>query len=263
MLERLNPQSEHWKVFSADHIARYQFATAYVADRVVMDAGCGNGYGSAILMYQGKSSAVTGVDIDKSTIEQASLAWKSHNIDFVIDDCESLSKFKSNTIDVVVSFENLEHLSNPSGFLAAAYDKLAHNGILLCSTPDKLATPDLINGKPANPYHCNEWTRDEFLNLLHKDFPGKQIDVMSQVRSFRSVAMENMMQDIRASQSQVSKAVSYTFPGMARRLLGRPRFPQIASQLSLDSISDYPIVPSIIAKLYGNAWCHFAICRKA
>ena len=37
------------------HIARYQFTATFVKDKVVVDLGCGSGYGSKILTEAGKT----------------------------------------------------------------------------------------------------------------------------------------------------------------------------------------------------------------
>lgn len=55
-IERLSgPGGEAWSQYSADHLPRYHFATAYAKDKIVLDAGTGIGYGAAILKAAGSS----------------------------------------------------------------------------------------------------------------------------------------------------------------------------------------------------------------
>lgn len=110
-----------------EHIARYNFALQFVANRNVLDAACGSGYGTVILSWMADS--VLGVDIDQSTIDLAKANFgeeafgvmdlrKPHDIDF---------KF-----DTVVSFETIEHLIDPMPFLKWVRSK---NAQLIFSIP--------------------------------------------------------------------------------------------------------------------------------
>src|SRR5206468_10143309 len=99
---------------------------------------------------------------------------------FCFDDCETLSKVQG-PVDLICSFENIEHLKRPEAFLKSAARLLADDGVLLCSTPDRAATAPFENGKPANPFHFHEWYRDEFVALLKEHFRG--IDLRTQVMS--------------------------------------------------------------------------------
>ena len=94
-----------------EHIARYKFACRFCKDKEVLDAACGSGYGAKIL--QGVANSVEGVDIDRKTIEYARERYP--DIDFYI--CDLNKGFPCGFYDVIVSFETIEHLSNPDYFL--------------------------------------------------------------------------------------------------------------------------------------------------
>ena len=52
-----------------EHIHRYAFAQAFVQGRRVLDAACGEGYGSALLA--GCADSVVGVDISEEAVGHA------------------------------------------------------------------------------------------------------------------------------------------------------------------------------------------------
>ena len=52
-----------------EHIHRYHFAKQLVNNKVVLDAACGSGYGSALLAEEAKE--VYGIDISEEAIEYA------------------------------------------------------------------------------------------------------------------------------------------------------------------------------------------------
>ena len=56
-----------------EHWHRYAFARRYVTGKRVLDAACGEGYGSALLA--GLAAQVTGIDIDAAAIAHARASY--------------------------------------------------------------------------------------------------------------------------------------------------------------------------------------------
>jgi len=83
--ERFTPECvrEIWY----EHVHRYAFARDLVAGLNVLDAACGEGYGSALLST--KAAHVTGVDISAQAIEHASACYPSDSLTFRVSDCLS------------------------------------------------------------------------------------------------------------------------------------------------------------------------------
>ena len=177
--ERATPNTPEWPALSPSHLARYLFATEFAKDARILDAGTGAGYGAALLK-NANAQEVLAVDIDATAIAAAQKSFPLHGLVFLTDDCHTLNKI-SPPFDLITSFENIEHLQHPEKFLARASDLLGRGGTLLISTPDRATTPPFINGKPVNPYHHHEWTREEFLSLLSPHF--QSIDLLIQVQS--------------------------------------------------------------------------------
>lgn len=169
--ERFTPECvrEIWY----EHWHRYALARPLVAGRRVLDAACGEGYGSAFLAAAG-ARAVTGVDVDAGTIgharrrygDRAGLAFAHGSVaDLPLADA---------SVDVVVSFETVEHLLEQEEMVAEFDRVLAPGGCLLVSSPDRHAYNARGDGT-TNPYHVRELDRDEFTGLLRARFPALRL----------------------------------------------------------------------------------------
>lgn len=149
-----------------EHVHRYVFARELLGGRRVLDAACGEGYGSALLAQN--ATHVTGVDVSGEAVEHASQRYHAPNLEYRQADCLALP-FTDGEFDCVVSFETLEHLENHEGLLAEFRRVLRPNGFLLISTPDKAIYTDQQGNQ--NEFHVAELYRDEFESLLGRHFP--------------------------------------------------------------------------------------------
>lgn len=150
------------------HLARYNFASQYVNDKVVLDLGCGVGFGTYLLSVKGKSKEVIGIDISKEAIDWATSHYRRPKISFLSTDASRLT-FRNNTFDVVCAFEIIEHVEDYTLLLKEIYRVLKPKGTLIISTPNKkVYSPD--RERPLNPYHEKEFYFREFKTALSKTF---------------------------------------------------------------------------------------------
>jgi len=161
--ERFTPECP--REIRYEHLHRYVFAAGLVKGLRVLDAACGEGYGSSILARH--AAAVTGVDISPETIAHAQQRYPASNIDFQAADCAELP-FEDDSFDCIVSFETLEHLEPQDALLAGFRRVLRPGGFLLISTPDKAVYTDKMGNR--NAFHVSELYRDEFEALLRRHF---------------------------------------------------------------------------------------------
>jgi len=176
--ERFTPECvrEIWY----EHIHRYAFASTLVQGKRVLDAACGEGYGSAHLATVAQS--VCAIDISGQAIAHARKRYPAENLDFQVADCCNLP-FPDDEFDCVVSFETLEHLEDQQGLLKEFRRVLAPEGFLIISSPDKAVYTDRYHNE--NEFHVKELYRDELDTLLAGYYPHRRF--MKQKLMFHSV----------------------------------------------------------------------------
>src|SRR4051812_45301524 len=98
-----------------EHYHRYLWALQLCAGKRVVDVACGEGYGAALLATVAES--VLGFDIAPEAISHAVSTYSSPHLWFKVADAASLP-VEDASVDVVVSFETIEHLENPEDCIA-------------------------------------------------------------------------------------------------------------------------------------------------
>lgn len=140
------------------HVVAYDLASAHVDGARVLDAGCGEGYGLALLREAG-ARHVVGADLDTTTVAHARARYGHEDIEVV--ECELMAlPLDDDTVDVTVSFQVIEHLYDVPGYLASLQRVTRPGGLVLLATPNRLTfTPD--SDVPVNPFHVREFTAAE------------------------------------------------------------------------------------------------------
>lgn len=151
-----------------EHFHRYVFAQALVTGKTVLDAACGEGYGSALLART--AASVVGVDLAAEAILHAKTRYCGfENLEFKQGDCTALGQ-QDDSFDVIISFETLEHLRAQKTMLQEFRRVLKEDGMLIISSPEKKTYSD-ANGF-ENPFHVSELYRDELESLISSVFPA-------------------------------------------------------------------------------------------
>lgn len=168
--ERFTPECvrEIWY----EHMHRYAFAVPLSRGARVLDAACGEGYGSALLA--GAADNVLGADISPEAIGHARTRYgQVPNLSFLQADCTALDELPSASVDLIVSFETLEHVEEQERMLDGFARLLTEDGLLLVSTPDKHTYTDLTG--QTNEFHVRELYRHQFEELLAPRFPAVRL----------------------------------------------------------------------------------------
>jgi SAM-dependent methyltransferase len=152
-----------------EHLARYHFAARLARSKRVLDAGCGAGYGSALLAQD--ALVVFGVDLAAEAAAYAHARYSQPNLFFSQGSCAALP-IASASLDLIVAFEVIEHIAEWREFLAEARRVLRPSGQFVVSTPNKNYYAASRGASGANPYHVHEFTYEEFLEELRRVFPN-------------------------------------------------------------------------------------------
>lgn len=148
-----------------EHLHRYAIAQKITENKVVLDIASGEGYGSFLLSKN--ASKVFGVDIDEKSISHARVKYaSSKNIEFSVGSTDAIP-LGDGTVDVVISFETIEHHDKHDLMMKEICRVLRADGVLLISSPEK-SIYGMID--PNNPFHIKELTLDEFSDLLKRNF---------------------------------------------------------------------------------------------
>lgn len=160
--ERMIPETYGGPTFW-EHVHRYAFATRYVKGKRVLDIASGEGYGAAALQKAGATKVIA-VDISKDACHHA---HRKYGLDARLGNADQIP-LDDKSVDVVVSFETIEHVPDPIRFLDECARVLVPGGRLVISTPNK-GIYSFVGGA-KNPHHCSEMTEEEFSTALASKF---------------------------------------------------------------------------------------------
>jgi ubiquinone/menaquinone biosynthesis C-methylase UbiE len=228
--ERMVPEKADAYTFW-EHIYRYRFAAAFVNNKRVLDIACGEGYGAAALMRAGAASVI-GVDVSPEACEHAT---RRYGIETRVGDAHNIPLANS-SVDTIVSFETIEHVSKPEKFLDECVRVLAPGGQIIISTPNR---DSYLKNAPKNPYHQNELDEKEFVTLIVTRFSKAtfytQRPSSASWWSLRSLSSERALwQRVRGF-------------GRLRRLLQMGCCREIVDSVALQRARENPI-PSILTR---------------
>ena len=154
-----------YNINTIEHLHRYAIASLLSKDKCVLDIASGEGYGSNLLSKV--ASKVIGVDISKETIDLANNKYAGPNLAFQMGSASKIP-LPDRSVDIVVSFETLEHHDQHKEMLAEIKRVIRPNGILIMSSPDKKYYSDLRGYN--NPFHVKELYFNEFKDLISSHF---------------------------------------------------------------------------------------------
>lgn len=159
--ERMVPEASDARTFW-EHIYRYRFAATFAPGRRVLDIACGEGYGTAALGAAGAVSVI-GIDCSEAVCEHAG---QRYGVDTRLGSAENIP-LEDESVDLIISFETIEHIRHPVAFLDECLRVLAPGGTVIISTPNSAVFAAF---GAISPFHCSEMTEAEFESLLRSRF---------------------------------------------------------------------------------------------
>ncbi len=153
------------------HAAMYVFAASFTANKVVLDLGCGEGYGSARLARAARF--VVAADQDRDAVVHAAGKYQrvgavSTALAFMVCDAQRLP-FARGVFDAAISYEVIEHISDVAAYLNEIKRVGRAEFVALISTPNRVLRL-LPFQKPWNRFHRREYAARDFARELRRVF---------------------------------------------------------------------------------------------
>ena len=167
-MERVEPDFMLRTSLRKEHHHRYAVA-AQIASGAVVDCACGIGYGSELLLANGRVSQYTGIDPEDSAISYARERFAAPNARFFKGTLEK-NRCKPASADTFVMFETLEHTVEPAIALAAVAKVMKPDGVLVGSVPSFEYEGLCESVYGPNPFHLQRFTAEALSTLLSERF---------------------------------------------------------------------------------------------
>ncbi len=170
--ERTLPGIWHENYWFQRHVVAYDLVAPLVRGRVVLDAGCGEGYGLRLLERAG-AVRVIGVDLDEAAVAHAIRTYGGEDSRVDVQRAELMAlPLDDDAVGMTISFQVIEHLHDIPGYLASLRRVTGPGGRIVIATPNRLTfTPD--SDTPTNPFHTIEFTAEE----LHTELQQAGLEV--------------------------------------------------------------------------------------
>lgn len=139
------------------HLFRYFNGRGYVEPTdIVVDAGCGYGYGTELIARVAKKAI--GIDRDVEAIKYAMEHYKRDNSYYIVGNFDQMESFPQ--CDVIICCEVLEHLRYPESF---AYKiKQSTRRMIFLTTP-------IVPTMKDDPTHLHDFTANEIVKMFKDD----------------------------------------------------------------------------------------------
>lgn len=179
------------------HLKAYEEAATISLDKDVLDLGCNNGYGTALIAAAG--GRAVGLDVSSMAIDDARQRFGDRVRGFYRFDGGVLP-FADHSFDMVVSFQVIEHISEPQTYLREIARVLRPNGVALLTTPN--AAIRLEPGmKPWNYFHVREYRASELADELVPVFPKVSLRALFATEELYELERNRCQAALRRAQS--------------------------------------------------------------
>ncbi|MGW1741521.1 class I SAM-dependent methyltransferase [Nocardia sp. NPDC001965] len=209
------------------HEIVYDRLLSRCAEKVVLEAGSGEGYGAN--MIAGVAKAVVGLDYDRGAAVHVRTRYPA--VHMIRGNLAALPLPEA-AVDTVVNFQVIEHLWDQAEFLRECLRVLRPGGELLVSTPNRI-TFSPGRDTPLNPFHTRELDAAELTELLEE--AGFRVDLMTGVHHGPT---------LRALDSK--HGGSFIDAQIERALAGEPWPAELTADVAAVTVDDFALAPEAI-----------------
>jgi SAM-dependent methyltransferase len=205
------------------HEVVYQRLASRCADRDVLEAGCGEGYGADLISRVARR--VIALDYDETTVAHVRAHYP--RVEVMHGNLAELPLADA-SVDVVVNFQVIEHLWDQTQFVRECARVLRPSGLLMVSTPNRI-TFSPGRDTPINPFHTRELNADELSQLLAD-------------AGFTSVAMSGVFHGPRLAEMDARHGGSIIDAQIARAVADAPWPAELLADVAAVTSADFDVV---------------------
>jgi 2-polyprenyl-6-hydroxyphenyl methylase/3-demethylubiquinone-9 3-methyltransferase len=161
-----------------------------VAEKKVLDVGCGGGILSEALALRGAS--VTGIDLSTAPLEVAKLhaLETGVDIDYQKISAEEFAETNKHAFDIVTCMEMLEHVPDPASIVSACASMVKPGGFLFLSTINRnpksygamvVGAEYLLKIVPKGTHDYSKFIKPSELNAMIRQTDLSTLDITGMV----------------------------------------------------------------------------------
>ena len=175
------------------HFMAYNYAKKFVKGKIVLEIGCGTGYGAHYLSRF--ASDIIAIDISRLCVMHCHNKYKKGKLNFLQGSGLSIP-LKDSSIDVALSFQVIEHIEprEVEDYLLEIKRALTNKGVFVVSTPNKKLRL-LPFQKPWNPEHKKEYNFTEFKKALMNVFENVKVYGLKGSEEIQSIERNRVKQN--------------------------------------------------------------------
>lgn len=154
--------SRKWQNYYRSDRWEYEIARSALGPgrQSLLEIGCGRGY--FLQSLESMVDDAIGLELNNSAVENKVTSFEIRN-----QRLEDIAASMPACFDAVCSFQVLEHVTDPAGFIGDCVKAVRPGGLIILSTPN-YAHPDHFQGKDPfdmPPHHLNHFTEDTFKRI--------------------------------------------------------------------------------------------------
>lgn len=159
LILKTSPHSKKRTIMQTQiHHHNYFLLKEHCKNKTILDIGCGDGEGCALLAEFG-ASRVVGVDLNVSFVEQAKECYPNKTIHFLVGNAEQIDQlFDNETFDIILIHQTIEYMVDKEKCLAGAKKLLSPDGACVISCNHLKKTHDELTA--LAPYSSEQFIHD-------------------------------------------------------------------------------------------------------